>query len=113
MTDIDIVEYLRDLHRRGEATGAEQEAADEIEQLREELAQMKEHVNAWTDVAEHRIADAWLDEVNRWEARALRAEADADRLAEALAFHGDHPGSGDRCPACDALDLHDREVEAR
>lgn len=27
--------------------------------------------------------------------------------------HGDHPGSGNRCPACDALDLHDREVEAR
>lgn len=79
-----------------------------IDALTEEVVKLVAGLTAWKDTARQYSQNA-----NYWRTRAERAEEDADRLAEALAEHGDHPGSGNRCPACDALDLHDKEAEAR
>lgn len=87
-------------------------AADEVERLRAELADMSDRVAAWTDTARQYARNA-----DYWEARARRAEADADRLAERLGWVDCYCGWGgdpDRqCDNCAVLDLHDKEQEAR
>lgn len=57
-----------------------------------------------------------LDHLRVEHQRAVRAEADADRLAEQVGrlMCACEPGNADyRCSKCVVLDLHDREVEAR
>lgn len=91
-----------------------QEAADEIERLREELGDLEAYAAAWTDTANRHARTA-----DSWQARAERAEADADRLAAKLSrmpcacTWRSYGVIGYRCTKCVALDLHDREVEAR
>ena len=80
-------------------------AADEVERLRAELAQANAHADAWTDTAN---LYAW--NADYWKGRAGRAEADADRLADAMTVAD---GRNHAHVMHAALLAHDKEVEAR
>ena len=109
MGDTDeLLAWLRQKHQEmpdPEAGSFYSNAADEIVRLRDELAQMNAHADAWTDTA-----NLYATNAEWWRARAERAEADADRLAEALTISD---GRERAYAIREALLAHDKEVEAR
>ena len=102
----DLLAWLRQKHQEmpdPEAGSFYSIAADEILDLRAEVALWRE---MYDKVAAADTRRSLLD-------RVLRAERDADRLAEVIRNVAEHELDAAACRLCVVLDLHEREVEAR